>query len=154
MTVSSAYKAAFFAQQTNEVLLAILEISHADITTIRVVNNTENITSGGDEYIAFPFECRLPNLSAEDIPRATINICNVDRQIVQAVRSISSRPDISLSLILASDPDTIEVGPFDFKLADVDYDVLTVGGSLTMDDFFDETYPGDRFTPGQYAGLF
>lgn len=155
MTVSQTFKQAFFQQQTDEVPLLILTIAHADLASpIRVVNNTENITSGGNVYVAFPFEIKLPNLSSEDMPRATITICNVDRQIVQAIRSISSKPDITLSLILAGDPNTIEVGPYEFKLSGVSYDAFTVEGTLSYDNFLDEPYPGDKFTPGQFPGLF
>jgi len=151
MTVSTTFKAAAYAQQTDEVALVILAIAHSDLAaTIRVVNNTENVTSGGDEYLAAGFDIKLPN----DDGRTTISVCNIDRIMVNAIRSISSRPTVTMSVILASDPDTIEVGPYVMELSEVTFDAFTVTGTLTFDDFLDEPFPGDKFTPGQFPGLF
>jgi len=151
MTVSATFKAAAYAQQTNEVVLVILEIDHDDLAApIRVVNNTENITSGGDEYLAAGFDIKLP----DDDGKTTISVCNVDRIMVQAIRSISSRPTVTISVILASDPDTIEVGPYIMELSEVSYDAFTVTGTLTFDNFLDEPFPGDKFNPGIFPGLF
>jgi len=151
MTVSQTFKAAAYAQQTDEVALVILAISHADLAaTIRVVNNTENITSGGNEYLAAGFDIKLP----DDDGKTTITICNVDRIMVQAIRSIESRPTVTMSVILADHPDTVEVGPYIMELSEATFDAFTVTGILTFDDFLDEPYPGDKFTPGQFPGLF
>ena len=151
MTVSATFKAVAYAQQTNEVVLVILEIDHDDLAApIRVVNNTENITSGGDEYLAAGFDIKLP----DDDGKTTISVCNVDRIMVQAIRSISSRPTVTISVILASDPDTIEVGPYIMELSEVSYDAFTVTGTLTFDNFLDEPFPGDKFNPGIFPGLF
>ena len=151
MTVSNTFKAAHYQQQTDEVNLIIVEIDHTDLDTpIRVVNNTENVTSGGDEYLAAGFNIKLPN----DDGHTSIDVCNIDRVMVNAIRSISTRPTVSLSVILASDPNTVEVGPYVMELADVGYDAFTVYGKLSFDDFLDEPYGGDVFTPGQYIGLF
>lgn len=151
MTVSTTFKAAFYQQQTDEVDLAIIEIDHADLASpLRFVNNTENITSGGDEYLAAGFDIKLP----DDDGHTTISVCNIDRVMVQTIRSISSRPTITLSVVLASDPDTVELGPYVMELADVVFDAFVITGTLTFDDFLDEPYPGDKFTPGQFPGLF
>ncbi len=62
MALSDALKQAAFLQDTDEVFLALLTIAHADISpSIRVVNNTENITSNGNLFTAFPFDIQLPD---------------------------------------------------------------------------------------------
>jgi len=151
MTVSATFKAAAYAQQTSEVFLKLLTIEHDDLASpIRVVDNTENIESNGETYLAAGFDVKLP----DDDGRTTLSVCNVDRVMVQAIRSIDSSPTISLSVIMASDPDTIEVGPFVMQLVDVGYDAFTISGTLSFDDFLIEPYPGDTFSPGQFKGLF
>ena len=57
----------------------LLKMAQAAITTIRLVDNLVDITSGGDLYTARPFEIRLPD-SIEDSPgRASLRIDNVSR---------------------------------------------------------------------------
>ena len=41
------------------VLLVALEIFIPDTPTVRVINNSENIVFKGNEYVAFPFSCKI-----------------------------------------------------------------------------------------------
>jgi hypothetical protein len=60
MTVSDAFRADAWSPES-DLHLVLLEISHPDLeNSIRVVNDKQSITSGGLEYIAFPFEVSLP----------------------------------------------------------------------------------------------
>lgn len=153
MPTTAALRAAF-RQETDEVFLIILDIDHPALADpIRVVNNSENIVSNGNTYVAFPFEIRLPD-EAEDQPRVTLTIDNVDRVIVDTIRSLTTAPTVSISVILASSPNDIEVGPFVMTLREVTYDVMTVQGELTFDDVLNEPFPGDSFIPAHYPGLF
>lgn len=155
MTVTQTFKAAAYQQQTDEVPLVILTIDHDDLgSPIRYVNNNEDIVSNGDTYSKAGFDIKTPKRSPDELPRATISVCNVDREVIIAIRSISTKPDITISKILASDPDTVEEGPYEFKLSGVEYDAFVVSGNLTFDDIFDEPYPGDIFTPANAPGLF
>lgn len=143
------------AQETGEVFLILLTISHASLSpSIRVVGNTEDIVSNGETFLAFPFEITLPDDAPESVAQVSLKIDNVDRQIVDAIRSISSPPTVSIDVILASDPDTIEAGPFNMTLLQSDYDVLTVTGELVFEDVLNEPFPGDSFDPVGFPGLF
>lgn len=140
--------------QTEEVWLLILKITHPALAEpIRVVNNTENITSNGELYLAAAFKMDLPD-DTEGVPSVDIEIDNVDRAITDAVRAISSPPSVVLSVILASTPDVIEAGPFDMTLASVDYNALKVTGTLIYEDILNEPFPGESFNPAKYPGLF
>lgn len=144
-----------FAADTDEVWLALITIEHDDLAEpIRVVNNTENITSGGDLYIGFPFDITLPD-SREDAPsRAQLVIDNVSREIAQAVRTITSPPTVTIEIVRAADPDTIElVWPF-FSLRNVKWDAMKVSGELVFEDFTNEPYPAGVFSPASFPGLF
>lgn len=153
-TLSTVAKQAIFSQETAEVFLLLLDIAHASIPTIRVVNNQENITSGGEEYLAFPFEITLPDEKEESLGQMKLSIDNVDRAIVQAVRTLTSPPTITLTVVLASQPDTVEASFDGFVLRGVTYNALVVEGNLMLEDVLNEPYPQDSFTPNLFAGLF
>lgn len=155
MTVTQTFKAAAYQQQTDEVPLVIITIDHDDLSTpLRFVNDGQDVVSGGETYLKAAFKISFPKRSPDDIPRATIEIGNVDRQIALAIRSITSRPSVTVSRILASDPSTIQEGPYEFMLSGVSYDAFVVSAALSFDDIFDEPYPGDTFSPSVAPGLF
>jgi hypothetical protein len=83
-----------------------------------------------------------------------LSIDNVDRTIVEAVRTVSSPPTASLSVVLASDPDTVEAGPFELTIREVQYDALVVTATMAVEDILNEPFPGDLFTPQNFPGLF
>lgn len=145
-----------FAQETGEVFLLLLVIEHPSLPApIRVVNNTEDIDSGGVTYQRFPFELALPPENDEAPPTVSLRIANADRQIVQAVRSLAGEAmTVALSVVMASSPDTVEAGPYRFTLRDVTYDAAIVEGTLRFEDILNEPYPADEFTPARFPGLF
>lgn len=155
MTVSATLVAAAFAQDTGEAVLELLTIEHADLAAaIRVVNNTESVTSNGNTFTPYPFRVTLPDDKGDSAPRGRIEIDNVSREIAQAIRNISSAPDITISLILASDPDTIERSFTSFKMRNVKWDTSKVSGDLTIEDFTSEPYPAGEFVPSKWPGIF
>jgi hypothetical protein len=154
-SLSSAARQAIYAQQTDKVFLALLTISHSDLAgPIRVVNDLVNLTSRGDHYLAFPFQIVLPEERDDQLGQVQLSIDNVDRTIVEAVRTISSPASIRLEIVIADQPDTVEAGPFDFTLRNVEYDALTVTGTLMYEDILNEPVPADSFTPNFFPGLF
>jgi hypothetical protein len=154
-TVSAVARAALNAPQTDQVFLALLTIAHANLPTpIRVVNDMVNLTSRGDEYIAYPFNIDLPGESEDELPRVRLTIDNVDRQLVEAVRTLTTPPTITLEVVLASSPDTVEAGPFPFTLRSAEYDAFVVTGDLAFEDVLNEGFPAHSFTPNAFTGLF
>lgn len=155
MTLSTAAVRAAFAQETDKVFLVLLTIDHAAMPApIRVTSDGVNTVSRGNTFVPFPFELELPEADAEREPRARLRICNVDRQIVITVRSLSTPPTVLMEVVLADTPDTVEAEFPAFELRRADYDVLLVEGDLTQESFLDEPYPGDQFTPATFPGIF
>lgn len=154
-TISSQGLASLFAQQTGEAWLLLLTLSHPSLPTpIRVVNNHENIESDGETFVAFTFEITLASEHEDRPPTAALRIDNVDRSIVQAVRQLQGEPvTATISVVMASTPGTIEVGPMSFKLRSATYDALVVQGELLLEDVLNDPSPSDRFTPGNFPGL-
>ena len=153
--VSATFTAALMAQETGEAFLILVKIDHTSLSApIRVTSDGVNTTSNGETFIAMPFELELPISDPDQPPRAKLTIDNVDRSIVTAIRSISTEATVDIDIVLASDPDTLEVSFTGFKLVNVSYDALTVEGDLSFENFFAEPYPSRVFSPADFPGGF
>ena len=153
--VSTSFIRSAFQPETDEVWLILLTLSHPDLSDdIRVVHNPETITSRGLDYIGFAFDLILPSDTEDRAPVAELRIDNVSREIAQSVRSISSAPTVTIEIIRAADPDTVELSLTGFTLQNVRWDALAVSGRLALDDISVEPYPAGSFTPASFPGLF
>lgn len=153
-SLSATARAAINAQETDQVFLVLLTISHSDLAQpIRVVRDHNNITSRGDQYLAYPFDVTLPDDREDTITTVSLTIDNVDRSIATAIRTIAGAPDVTLEVVRADDPDEVEAGPFDFKLRDVTYNALTVSGELAFEDILNRAVVKNTFTPADFGGL-
>jgi hypothetical protein len=158
-TLSAPMLAALHAQHTDEVALVRIVISHPLIVggPLRLVNNLENVTGGGNVYTAFPFHITLPDHDDQGAtPKVRLVIDNTDQQIVATIRALppSPPPTIDIEIFLASQPDVIEVRYTGLTLRTVPYDVFTVEGDLLLDEDDLEPYPQYAMTPALFPGLF
>lgn len=148
-------KQALNASQTDDVFLILLTISHASLSpSIRVSSDAVDTISNSNTFVAFPFDLSLPDDTDSASPRARLSIDNVDRQIVTAIRSISTAPSVLIQIVRAEAPNTIEASFADFKLTNISYDAHVVSGDLTVEDFTSEPFPAGKFTPSLFPGLF
>ena len=154
-TMSATAVAAVLAPETAEVFLILLEIDEASLPDpIRFVHNHSNVTSRGNDYVAAFFDVELPTERPDSIDTARITVDNVDRQIVQAIRLAQGRPTARIEIILASDPDVVEAGPFDFEIQSAEYDALTVSATLSYDDVIEVRGPLHVRTPHWFPDLY
>lgn len=154
-TLSSAAQAAIVASETGEAFLVLLTLSHAQLAApIRVTTDAVATVSGGETFNPFPFTVQLPSERGDQLAGATLVIDNIDRSVVTAMRSIGSAPTVEVKVVLASDPDTVEAGPFTYTLKNAKYDALTVEGDLAFEDILNEAFPGGSFVPFTHPGLF
>ena len=153
--VSAELKQAVYAQETTQEFIVLITLSHPDLSTaIRVNSSGLDIVSNGETFVAFPFEVVLPDDVDDRPPRAKLRIDYISREIVLAVRTISSAPFVNIQIVMASSPDTIEAEFLDFRLSNITYDQLTVEGDLTLEEFIGEPYPARVFSPADFPGLF
>lgn len=155
-TISAEARAAIFAQQTGEVFVVLLDLEHPAFTSpVRVCSDNRRVVSGGYAYDPFPFDITLPDETEDSPPRVSLRIDNVDRRIVSEIRRVSGAPvRVVVRVVLASSPDTVEAGPFEFALRDVTYDEQAVEGTLMYEDLLNEPFPADSFTPARFPSLF
>lgn len=139
------------AETNEEVFLHLLTVSHASMSEpLRFVDNQTDIIKDGDTFIAAPFQITFPTDEEDRITTVRLTVPIVDRVIVNAVRALTTRPSVTLELVKASDPDTVELGPLEFEVLDVDapswdFMDLTLGYNRNL---FEDVFPKDVFSPG------
>lgn len=152
------------SQESREAWIALMTIDHPNFTVpARFANDClltlpiageYGVVSREMEFVYLPFNITLPSQDPNSTARAQISIDNVDRRIVQAVRSADSAVSVMIEIITASDPDHVEVTNPDFRLERVKYDSLTVSGEISIEYFDLEPFPNSSFTPSNFPGLF
>ena len=154
-SLSVAAKRSIFSQTTSVVWLTLLEFTNPGLSApIRVVNNTIGITHDSKFYQPFPFQIDLPEESEDRPPVVRLTISNVDRSIIAAIRSLSTAPEVTLTVVTDANLDTVEIGPMTFTFNQIDYDAEVVSGELTFEPILKEPYPAKTFTPANFPGLF
>ncbi len=144
-----------FAQETGACYAVLLTIDHDDLTAPICVNNSGTaVISNGVTYLDFPFDITLPDDLSSASARAKLVIDNIDRQIVRAIRELTSEPVVTMQVIRTTAPDVIEANWTDFKLTNITYDVLHVSGDLTIEEFTSEPFPAQTFSPSLFPGIF
>lgn len=169
--LSAAFKRALFEQETAELVLALLTITDVGLDgPLRFVNDVQDLDSREDDplhpaapgvprtgeirhFLGCPFQISLPD-ETDRPPQALLVIDNVAQEIVAAVRSLAEPPTITLEVVLASNPDLLEAGPFVLTLRAATYDAQVISGTLMFEDSINETFPQHTYTPGTTPALF
>ena len=153
--LSTPMARAILAQRTAEVPLACVTISHPGIETIRIVNNNEPIGRLTGLYRPYSMEPKFPDDGETASPTVQLRIDNVDREVARKLRTLPMpRPQCTLELVLASSPDLVEMGPFEFKVLGGDTDITTL--ELTLgheEDFYNQGVPAQSYTPSNSRGM-
>jgi hypothetical protein len=153
-STSLTFRQAINAQETEQVFIILVEISGTGMDTIRVCSGGESISSNGNDYIYYPFSLDLPSDEAEDVPQAKMTIDNVDQSLIEAIRTLARAPSVRIMVVLASDPNQVEVDFSDFIFTDITYDALTISGTISVENFMSEPFPGDYIVPSNFISLF
>ncbi|HID8537156.1 TPA: DUF1833 family protein [Stenotrophomonas maltophilia] len=154
--LSPAAARAVVAAETDELLLCLLTITHPDLQTIRIVNNTEPVARGSTVWQPYPFEASFPDDTDDATPNVSLRIDNVDRDITRQIKALQGpRPQVRLEAVLASQPGTVEMGPFNFTVLQVDFDIMELSVQIGyQEDFLNQGVPAQTYTPSNSPGLF
>lgn len=144
------------SQTTTSAFFVLLEISHSAVATFFLVNNTENITSGGNTYIAFPFAVTLPPDDPELQIRARLTLSHVTTElnILRTLAGQRERVSFALKVIEASDPTVVLQSISGLVAASVSYNADQMDIDLTIDNFLTEPFPSAIFSPSTFPGIF
>lgn len=146
LTSPAAIEAAL-ARETPQVFVSLLDLDHSTwIDTVRLADNDEAVVSGGKTYMPFPLKLVKP-AETDDVPEATLTVANVDQVIGERLDAVSTPIDVTITLVLAESPDTVERSWSGFELRNVKWNALFAEGVLTQRQFSRELWPPRRMTP-------
>ncbi len=147
-TLSERVRRAAYGQETDEVFIPLLTINHPSLSNpIRVSGDRVDTISRTDTYTAFPFDLPEPPDLTDEVASTTLTIDNVDQQIMLAIRGIADRPTLTLEVVLASDPDIVEIGPIEMEMVGIEADAFQIRAELRYDDPLEDQYPANSFNP-------
>ena len=164
--VSLNFRTAAYAQETGEVLIALLTIDHPSLEEpIRISTDpTERLSEGEQivygtksntkEFIFFPVRLKLPDDTDEGPRNMQIELDNIHRQYIQTIREIVGPPTMQVDIVLSSDPDTIETSWPEFLMRNIKYNAFIISATLDMETLEREPFPAGSFDPSRFRGLF
>lgn len=164
-TLSLNLRNALFAQQSGEVPVFLLTITHPNLADPILLSTdpTERLTtsplvygttSRGDQYLDVGMNVTLPDEKDKSPPAAKLVISNVDRSIIPLIRSVTSPASVKIELVLASDPDTVEQEWPALEITAADWNAPDISFDLTMESMVTLPYPAGSFNPAAFPGLF
>lgn len=142
------------AQHADDAFIILLTIEHDDLPApIYLARNRQNVISRTRTYLAFPFNIELPT-DGDRAPEARITMSNVDRRIGKALEAMVDPATVTIELILASDPDTVERSWGGLSFTTATWTAATVQLDISHIAYWDEPWPRKRVTPRKFPGLF
>ncbi len=140
----------------DEVARILLEISNPALAQpIRVVNDSDDLVHLGNTFVAYGFDCELPDDTQGKLPRARLVIDNAGEDLTQWLEASRGGCGTSVHFmqVLRSAPDTIE-WEITLDLTNVEVDWVTVAGELGFEDLMNRPAVAVSYRPSTAPGLF
>ena len=153
---SSLLKRKHNATGGDEVARILLEISNAALAQpIRVVNDTQDLVSNGDTFVAYGFDAELPDDTQGKLPRARLVIDNVGEDLTEWLDASRGGAETSVRFmqVMRSAPNVIE-WEITLELTNVEVDWVTVAGELGFEDLMNLPAVAVSYRPEVAPGLF
>lgn len=154
-----------------ELEIALFRISHPELEApLRFsTDNTERLqddpeiygtrsTWGGANPVSEPFlwviaSAVLPGDAEDASATAQIVLENLDSEMVELVRSVTTPPDIDIAIVLESSPDLIEEEHLGLQIVSCDVNAGEIVLSITRENTDLEPFPPGRLTKLRFPGL-
>ena len=143
-----------FAQESDDPFLMLVTLSHPSFDTVYLVNNSEDIVSRGNTYVAFPMEISMPVDDNETVRQMSIKFDNASLELIDEIRQVDSPIDVKVEAILASRPDVVEIDVGELKMRNATYVATSITASLSYDDFLNTGLTSEKYEPANFRGLF
>lgn len=153
---SPRYRQTINAVSATESRLLLLQIDHPALAVpVRVVCDTQDITSNGNVYTALAFSCSVPDDQEGQLPQATLELDNVGRELTQwlEVSQGGLGATATLSEILRSVPDHVEWS-ITLDLNGISVKPQKVTGQLGYVDTLNQQAVAVQYRPDTAPGLF
>jgi hypothetical protein len=144
---------ALMAHNTDQVFILLVTFWHGS-EIYRCCLNTEPIISNGLEFTPTYFEFMMPEVNDRAPQSVEIRVDNVDQRMVDMLRRVVTPVQVKIELVLASQPDTIEMVIEDLFLREVNWNISSISGKLMIEDMLNAGFPADIYEPRTFQGIF
>ncbi|WP_416203763.1 DUF1833 family protein [Xanthomonas euvesicatoria] len=137
-------------------VLLFLEVRANSFTDVlRLVNDTQNWTSNGVEYIGMPFGFKLPDDTAGQVPRAVLIIDNVGRSITEDLEALQPNEMVSAKLMIADKAaPSVIVQTLNLPMTSVSVNSASATAQCGVDFLMRQQSVLLRYTPHLTPGIF
>ena len=165
-TLSMNLRSALHAQEMGIVPIVLVKIEHEDLGPNPFLFSSDptemlqddplmyGTRSGGKIWYFVPFSFVMPDERADTAPTQRLIIENIDRTMVELLRSTTTPAKVTCYIVMSNDPDVVEIEGVAFDLSSAAYDAQQIEMTLTVDSLVTEPYPWGTFNPAQFPGLF
>lgn len=162
--LSLNFRTALFSQESSEVPIFLLTITHPSIDPIYLSTDpTERYStdplgyrtvSRSTNFLYAGIDVTIPDEQDKAPPASKLTIANVARDLIPLARSVSTPPSVKIEEVLSSDLDTVEMTWPALDMSNLQYDANQLVFDLTMDSLVTEPYPAGTFSSAYFPGLF
>ena len=153
---SPEYKSTLAQVSAPEAPYILIDIDHAELTeTIRIINDTQELTSNGNVYIACPFRCILPDDYENQLPKARLAVDNIGRELMYWIETTAggNGSTVRFMQIMRSRPDQIE-WEITMSLYNVQATMQEISAELGFENLFSKPAINIQYRPTNSPGLF
>jgi len=168
-TLSQAIKEAYAAAPSDVIIYHTLEIRHPSFTTpIRVVRDVADLTATLEAsapedagqpvtFIAYAFDFKKPEVSANGVPQLVIEIDNVSREILQQIEQAIVTNDlitvIYREFISADLSGPQNDPPMELTISNITADVFRIRATAGFGDYTNRKFPSETYTAERFPAL-
>ena len=151
--MATDFTRAIRGRNTEEVLLTLVTISHASMNTIRRVDNTADVQSRSNTWLARTTTVTLPKEAERGATTGRIILDDTDLSVSSELRKASTPATVLLEIVLASAVDTVRKSyrSLEVKSMSASEGVVTLGIGLA--DFRTEAFPSLSFSLDTFPEL-
>lgn len=153
---SPQFKSTLAAVSPAEAPFVLLEISHPLLTVpVRVINDTQDLVSNGNTYIACPFRPIMPDDYEGQAPKARLAVDNVGRDLMYWIEQSSGGQGSSAKFmqVMRSNPDHIE-WQITMNLYNVNVTMQEITAELGFQNLFAKPAISVQYRPDNSLGIF
>ena len=153
---SAVYKSTLAQVSAPETPFIMLEIDHPDLVEpIRIINDTQELTSNGELYIGCPFRCVLPDDFENQLPKARLAVDNIGRELMYWIETTSggNGSTVKFMQVMRSRPDQIE-WEIVLSLYNVNVNMQEVAGELGFENLFSKPAINVQYRPTTCPSIF
>jgi len=143
-----------YNQESSDPLLMLVAISNPAFSTLYLVNNTVDIVSRGNTYIALPLKITPSADDGESNRTAKLELDNVSLEVIDEFRTVTDTMEVTIEAVLGSDPDIVEIEIGQLIISNINYNANSIVADLLFDDFLRTKLTSEDYTPFIYPGLF